>query len=403
MSDTQPPPGAEPPPPPPPPPPSYGPPETLPHDNIKANLYAAGITCWAIAAVFVGIRFYTRGVIIRVLGWSDWFIFGALVFSAGDLVALVDQVVHGSGSHIWDLDPTDSASAIAWFRSAWYGILMYLLSLFCSKMSILCLYLHLFAFKWAHVATKILIALVILTNLFMLATTFTACIPLDHYWNIFAHTPDTYCHPNSFWWANTGMHMATDILIFLLPMPVVWGITLPRRQKLMLFGVFGIGFVVCFISILRLPKLDTNHKKTAEMMSGKIYDFTYEAAELMYLTSVEVNGAIVCACVMTLKPFIARFFPGVLGSLQGTGRSSSGRTRGPPTIGSLPSKPISPADTEVMGKIGGSVVSTGKSGWSGYVEIDEWGIDVELAEGVKKKGSASGSSLRVEDVIEKDR
>jgi hypothetical protein len=35
----------------------------------------------------------------------------------------------------------------------------------------------------------------------------------------------------------------TDFLIFLLPMPVVWTINLPRRQKFILSAVFGFGFV----------------------------------------------------------------------------------------------------------------------------------------------------------------
>ena len=83
----------------------------------------------------------------------------------------------------------------------------------------------------------------------------------------------------------------------------------------------------------------------------------------MYLTSVEVNGAIVCACVMTLKPLVARFLPGLLGGLsrgggddfrKGSSGSDSNGRRGPPTIGSRPSKaPLSPADSEMMGKFGG--------------------------------------------------
>ena len=35
----------------------------------------------------------------------------------------------------------------------------------------------------------------------------------------------------------------TDFLIFLLPMPVVWSIRLPRRQKYILSAVFGFGFM----------------------------------------------------------------------------------------------------------------------------------------------------------------
>ena len=57
------------------------PPSNLPHDSLKLNIILSSTICWFIAAFFVGLRFYTRGVIIRVLGWSDWSIFLALVCS----------------------------------------------------------------------------------------------------------------------------------------------------------------------------------------------------------------------------------------------------------------------------------------------------------------------------------
>lgn len=39
------------------------------------------------------------------------------------------------------------------------------------------------------------------------------------------------------------------------------------------------------------------------------HDFSYHNANLGYWTSVEVSFAIVCACLMTLKPLVSRFFP----------------------------------------------------------------------------------------------
>lgn len=157
---------------------------------------------------------------------------------------------------------------------------------------------------------------------------------------------------------------------------------------------------VCFISILRLLQLIR--------VQGD-QDFTYAAAELSYLTAVEVNGAIVCACVMTLKPLLARFFPRLLGSRRASGSSgasasaSASRHRnrrrnrasetlvgGPPTIGSRPSKaPLSAVDMEMMGKFGRSAT------WAenGYVEIDDtWAADVELAENARPKRGDGGNS-----------
>ncbi|KAK3938455.1 hypothetical protein QBC46DRAFT_390162 [Diplogelasinospora grovesii] len=342
-------------------------PPNLPHDSLQANIIASSVVCFVISAVFVALRFYTRGKIIRVLGPTDWCILAALIFAAATTAGVIEQAVRGSGRHVWDLDPTDTADSIGWGRAAWYGILFYLLTLCFSKLSIVLLYIHLFTFNWARRAGQILLGLVIVTNIYMVIITVTACIPLAAYWD--PSVKAKYCHSQSIWWSNTGLHMATDFLIFLLPMPVVWILMLPRRQKFILFGVFGLGFVVCFISILRLLQL-------IQVENYPNVDFTYSAAQLSYLTAVEINGAIICACVMTLKPFISRFWPRLLSS-RGTDTRRSYAAAGPPTIGSRPSKaPISPStmDSVIMGKSG--------VGSGGYMELDDsyWTADVELAE-----------------------
>ncbi|KAL2150964.1 hypothetical protein VTH82DRAFT_6062 [Thermothelomyces myriococcoides] len=416
-------------------------PQDLPHESLQLNIIIASTICWFIAAIFVALRFYTRTVIIHVLGWSDWSILLALILSGATCGSVIEQAVHGSGYHIWDLDPNDTASAIAWGRAAWYGLLFYPLTLAFSKMAILLLYIHLFAFKWARKAGQVLFGVVIISHIYMTIVAFTACIPLESYWD-FTITKK-YCHPQSMWWSSTGLHMATDYLIFLLPMPVVWTIRLPRRQKFALSCVFGFGFIVCFISILRLLQL---------IRAQSDPDFTWVAAELSYLTAVEVNGAIVCACVMTLKPLLARVFPRIWagsGWSASAGSSSGGGSRrrswplwgrsgygpwnghrevrklrygpngafasaaGPPTIGSLPSKlrmgPLGALERDVWvesgggGGVGGGVaggaagVGGGRRVWvdGGYVEIEDgdgdlWGVDVEMMDRPKRKGSDGG-------------
>lgn len=51
----------------------------LPHDSRQGNIIAASVVTWVIAAVFVGLRFYTRGRIVRALNSSDWCILISLV------------------------------------------------------------------------------------------------------------------------------------------------------------------------------------------------------------------------------------------------------------------------------------------------------------------------------------
>jgi hypothetical protein len=38
-------------------------------------------------------------------------------------------------------------------------------------------------------------------------------------------------------------------------------------------------------------------------------DFSYDSADLVYWTSIEVQGAIVCACAVTLKPLLNQWMP----------------------------------------------------------------------------------------------
>lgn len=68
-------------------------------------------------------------------------------------------------------------------------------------------------------------------------------------------------------------------------------------------------------------------------------DFTYNNTTLTYLTCIEVNTALVCACVMTLKPLINRHLPSLVRSRRSMSAPSGAVGHGglrPPTIGSIP-------------------------------------------------------------------
>lgn len=112
-------------------------------------------------------------------------------------------------------------------------------------------------------------------------------------------------------------------------MPVLSSLNLPRRQKYAIVGVFALGFLyvkpcppqsnpsnissphsVCVISIVRLVAL-------VDVTEQQAYDATYTSANMIFWTSVEVNAAITCACIMTFKPLIQRVFPRLLSPSKG--------------------------------------------------------------------------------------
>jgi hypothetical protein len=140
----------------------------------------------------------------------------------------------------------------------WFSLLFYVLSLAITKVSICLLYLTIFTLPWARRACYLVLAIVVLTSLFSVAATLTDCIPLQAVWDPTV-TP-SFCQPQDTWWANTGYGspcvrlpsaltmspscvIATDWMIFILPIPMVLPLKLPTRQKLIVVGVFAVGFL----------------------------------------------------------------------------------------------------------------------------------------------------------------
>lgn len=76
----------------------------------------------------------------------------------------------------------------------------------------------------------------------ILVTVFT-CIPIEGLWDT---TVNAVCNPigpdAQFYMASVG-NIVTDIIILLLPIPVVWKLKLRKPQKVVLLVVFGIGFL----------------------------------------------------------------------------------------------------------------------------------------------------------------
>ncbi|KAK3687807.1 hypothetical protein B0T22DRAFT_479091 [Podospora appendiculata] len=295
-------------------------------DTGPRMLAAIWIT-WSIAAIFVSLRFWTRGMIVRVLGPADWCIALSLVAATGLSVAMLEEIRHGLGKHVYDFNL--AAETVPLNKAWWTSLITYVTTLALSKISICLLYLKVFTLEWARRASWAVLTIVAISSAFMIINTSTACIPLQAFWD--KTIEGAYCHSNKIWWANTGLAIGTDVLIFLLPIPLVVPLSLPRRQKFVVVGIFALGFFICLVSFIRLYIL---YRQQTD--PDPIGDFTWTGTELTLWTVVEVNTSIVVACLMTLKPLVARFLPRLLDSREGAGTSSDTSSAPPLTIGSRP-------------------------------------------------------------------
>jgi hypothetical protein len=115
-----------------------------------------------------------------------------------------------------------------------------MISLALTKISILVLYMRVLTYQHSRWITWTMLALTIAYNIAGFIVQMTTCVPLAKLWE-----PNLYgtCHTLALAWAFIGLHVATDFLIFALPMPIIVTMTMSLRQKLFLVLLFGLGFL----------------------------------------------------------------------------------------------------------------------------------------------------------------
>jgi hypothetical protein len=75
------------------------------------------------------------------------------------------------------------------------------------------------------------------------------CSPVHKYWHI--AVAGTCTNAESHFWSTSIIGIVLDWTIWLLPIPVIGRLRLPRRQRIGLLVVFGLGGIACMVSIIR--------------------------------------------------------------------------------------------------------------------------------------------------------
>lgn len=70
-----------------------------PGESFQSNIIGCAVATWVVAAVFVSLRFYLRGHLMKVLGREDWTILVSLFFSAGVSATFLVAAHYGLGKH----------------------------------------------------------------------------------------------------------------------------------------------------------------------------------------------------------------------------------------------------------------------------------------------------------------
>ncbi|KAI5785832.1 hypothetical protein EDC01DRAFT_729420 [Geopyxis carbonaria] len=238
----------------------FEPPVGYVHPNRGTLLLVVNLVLAALTLAVVAARFYTRVFVVPGVGRDDWMILAATVVVGGSTALNIFGVkMCGFGRHFYDLP--DVATAIRLLKAMYVLPMIYTLGVLLIKLSLLLSYRRLFQHS---PRLQRLIRLFI-----FLQITFTAgcllgyafmCAPPRAWWD-FARRADacpSFQRTTVIYVTMRSAVVAWDVVVLALPIPTVWRLDIPRRQRAALAGVFALGAIACVIAIARsalLPKM----------------------------------------------------------------------------------------------------------------------------------------------------
>jgi hypothetical protein len=124
----------------------------------------------------------------------------------------------------------------------WASIVFYQLTITFTKISILLQYFRIFVTSGVRRACWITLSIVIAYGIWSVISAIFMCAPVPYFWN--KTIQEGKCLPEQpVWFGNAALNIVTDVAILALPMPVLGKLRLPRRQKVGLMLVLGLGGV----------------------------------------------------------------------------------------------------------------------------------------------------------------
>lgn len=190
-------------------------------------------------------------------------------------------------------------------------------------MSILTLYLRLFPHPTFR---RVLYGCIVIIVCLMLSTTAAViggCRPVSAIWSLDPHAGK--CVPR--WTLQlviSILGLVTDVVILVLPLPILLTLSMAKHKKLEVLGIFSVGSIAVIASAIRIS--------TIHFLSFS-KDPTWDGYALSVWSAVELNVGIICASLLAIKPLfksgtsrLTRYARSVTGTRTGRSPSRTART-----------------------------------------------------------------------------
>ncbi|KAI0415761.1 hypothetical protein F5X98DRAFT_210560 [Xylaria grammica] len=277
----------------PPPGPTY---VTVVPIDLSFRLFVASVIIAFFVLVALVLRVVSRSHIAIKLGWDDALVFVAAIFAFGQTVLFALLVFGGLGHHAYTVPPPNQFSIP---KILFSFELFHIISLNLGKLSALFFFLKLFNNKSIARITKWCILAVSLGTVGLILWQFLFCHPLSKMWEW--DGLETCGDRQPLYVAVCVWSIFTDLLVLVVPLPIIWRLKMERSQKLRLSWLFAAGLSVTVASIVRLAYIVTINYHD---------DFSFHSVPSTFLAFLEPNVTIICVSLPMIYSFVSKLWPG---------------------------------------------------------------------------------------------
>ncbi|QDS72191.1 hypothetical protein FKW77_004981 [Venturia effusa] len=278
-----------------------------PQRRGEAVIIWVGIIGLVVATLLLMLRAYTKIVLVKR-------------FAADDFIrvylACLDRAPAGLiGIHAWELTG-DQLNTIA--KITLTTTVLYSPALAFAKLSFLCLYLKLNPAKPFRTSVYLTMAIVIGSCVGIVISLLAACERFAK--NIDVTVVEGQCLNKAALYIATGiLNIITDIMVLLLPIPMVLSLQMARSRKVVLVLLFSVGSLTCVTSAVRVALLPP-------MLTTK--DASWDTVYPSLWILIEASLIIITATLTSMRLFLRHVAPAWMGEMEIVGTSPTLRETG---------------------------------------------------------------------------
>ncbi|RYP85778.1 hypothetical protein DL769_000886 [Monosporascus sp. CRB-8-3] len=287
-----------------------------PQRQYVVQIYSVAAVGNPLALFFLSQRLYTKIFLARGLQIDDGFLIISYLFSIATQILVIRSFAIGcQGVHAWEIPIEDFENFLL---HVYIASPAFIPCASFAKLALLAYYLRLSPQRWFHIAVWSTIGMIAIYSFIIFFGLIFVCNPVRMAFTVTENIEGSCLQQPALFIAIAVTNTVTDVILFIMPIPMVWNLKMPRTQKFGVVLVFAVGSMTVITSVVRacvLPELFNNP------------DGTWVTAPASFWALLELYLLIMCGAMPTLRRFLNHVAPSLMRSSRHDSRSDPNTPR----------------------------------------------------------------------------